>query len=1202
MQGDEGYAVLSGLEEDADKVVEAAESNEAVADAARQAADAANEVAAAVDGMRGDVSSSLKDIRASIKSMGAAASPIADMQEALEADRASMAEALGVLREISAAMRTFESLGGTQHPDGTNGGAWAPEDMGELAEGITGPIVAAINELTEKGKSEAETQRSAVTSTTRTTSEAAVRMGERIDGSFARLSDAFSASMRDLMEAEQRRHEESMRRIDAVQAASSGIDRAQALAGSAVQVENLLRDALRGGFDVRRLAPQLASAIGSAFPALAEGFEHAENLKALPQKAAQQAASKVRPGDGDEVDRYEVEEPAPRITDENDARGVENVRDDAEEPATRSTEEQDAYRGRDEVEEPSSRSTDEQDERDVENVRYEVGEPASSSNEEHGADRGRDEVEEPAPRSPEEQDAMDVENVRDGVLSALRDHDGEVERSEELEAGREHEEAVSVIEEGTESIPQAVGESVADEVSDSAVQQQQGLDAGLDVADQPEQAMGFGGSLLERAIGLVSGTRIGKALGRTKVGEKALGIAEASAVGKAAGEAGAAAGAEAAGSAVAKALGTAGEAIGGAVSKALGPIGLALTAYEGVQAALDIGQGLANASISQTGRADAVQGASISAQLGAQRAAATMTSALTDDQAKSIQDTLTSSGMRYDDEDFSEAFEFAKQMNLRYGVDVTQAARQYVDSVKRGTSSTEQLYKSMDLLADVSERTGQSFESLRDGYQKSVDGLTDAIGSEKEAIAMWQSSIEQSGGNTSVADFATKNLQDVSGNMVESIEYRSRMDEYARNIGLGSFDEWVEQARDDVDARNLLQGAQREVARGVAADYHFLNSANGYRDMQTVLYTDKGGNDVTLADVLHGNVIIDETGETGDTPDEAAEKLASGLYRLMYNPDVTGLETTYGEAVEKIRQAFNASGSNAAFESSDPEAIASATIGAIIGVKTDEEATNSIEFNKDENGNYVQVVDTSNDNNGLYLSSNMEREYDWNPLSAQVSKNEQQLMDKYKSEFGGFDAMSSVGIANLTSSDGEKTKMIQALPASFYDQRSDDWATGMIDSSLSDEYEGSLNLTDDGIDDDEADIIVNSMLEKGVVSQDDISGMSVDKLRDIARALGEDFSDKFSSNGGYITWSEYLSSGEGKSATEAFSQSVRDAKITEGNMTTSDLTEYVTTPILTAFSNGLSMDVTLNADGIGNIATAVANCQTKSSSDAGTNG
>lgn len=1169
MQGDEGYAVLSGLEEDADKVVEAAESNEAVADAARQAADAANEVAAAVDGMRSDVSRSLKDIRASIKSMGAAASPIADMQEALETDRASMAEALGVLREISAAMRTFESLGGTQHQDGTNGGAWAPEDMGALAEGITGPIVAAINELTEKGKSEAETQRSAVTSTTRTTSEAAVRMGERIDGSFARLSDAFSASMRDLIEAEQRRHEESMRRIDAVQAASSGIDRAQALAGSAVQVENLLRDALRGGFDVRKLAPQLASAIGSAFPALAEGFEHAENLKAIPQKAAQQAASKVRPGDGDEMDRYEVEEPA-------------------------------------------QRSPEEQDTRDVENVRDEVGEPASSSPEEHGADKERDEDDGPAPRSPEEQDAMDVENVRDGVLSALRDHDGEVERSEELEAGREREEAVSVIEEGTESIPQAVGESVADEVSDSAAQQQQGLDAGLDVAAQPEQAMGFGGSLLERAIGLVSGTRMGKALGRTKFGEKTLGMAGASAVGeavveagasavgKAAGAAGAAAGAEAAGSAVAKALGTAGEAIGGAVSKALGPIGLALTAYEGVQAALDIGQGLANASISQTGRADAVQGASISAQLGAQRAAATMTSALTDDQAKSIQDTLTSSGMRYDDEDFSEAFEFAKQMNLRYGVDVTQAARQYVDSVKRGTSSTEQLYKSMDLLADVSDRTGQSFESLRDGYQKSVDGLTDAIGSEKEAIAMWQSSIEQSGGNTSVADFATKNLQDVSGNMVESIEYRSRMDEAARNIGFGSFDEWVEQARNDVNARSLLQGAQREVARGVAADYHFLNSANGYRDMQTVLYTDKGGNDVTLADVLHGNVIIDETGETGDTPDEAAEKLASGLYRLMYNPDVTGLETTYGEAVEKIRQAFNASGSNVAFESSDPEAIASATIGAIIGVKTDEDATNAIEFNKDENGNYVQVVDTSNDNNGLYLSSNMEREYDWNPFSAQVSKNEQQLMDMYKQDFN-FDAMSSIDVATITGNDG-KIGTIQNDPWSFYDARSDDWATGMIDSSLSNEYTGPFDLLSDGVSDKEADVIVNSMLKRGVVSQSDIQGMSVDKLRDIARTLVDDFSEEFYSNGEDLTWSEYLSRDEGKSATGAFAQNVRDARISEGNMTTSDLTNYVTTPILTAFSNGLSMDVTINADGIGNIATAVANCQTKSSSDAGTNG
>lgn len=1125
MQGDDGYAVLSGLEADADKVVEAAESNEAVADAARKAADAANVVAAAVDEMRGDVSRSLREIGGSLKSMGAAASPIADMQVALEADRASMAEALGVLREISAAMRAFESLGGTQHPDGTNGGAWAPEGMGALAEGITGPIVAAIRELTEKGKADAETQRSAVTSTTRTTSEAATRVGERIDGSFARLSDAFSASMRDLMDAEQRRHEESMRRIDAVQAASSGIDRAQALAGSAVQVENLLRDALRGGFDVRRLAPQLASAIGSAFPALAEGFEHAENMKALPQKAAQQAASKVRPDEGDEGEK--------------------------------------------------------------------------------------DEADRPAPRSPEEQDAKDVENVRDGVLSALRDHDSEVERNEDLEAGREHEEAVSVIEEGTESIPQAVGESVVDEMTDSSPQQQQGIAEGSDVATQPEQAMGFGGTLLERAIGLVSGTRMGKALGKTKVGKKALGMAGASAVEKAAGEAGAsvagkaagaaagAAGAEAAGSAVAKALGTAGEAIGGAVSKALGPIGLALTAYEGIQAAMDIGQGLANASISQTGRADAAQGASISAQLGAQRAAATMTSALTDDQAQSIQGTLVSSGMRYDDADFSEAFEFAKQMNLRYGVDVTQAARQYVDSVKRGTSSTEQLYKSMDLLADVSDRTGQSFESLRDGYQKSVDGLTDAIGSEKEAIAMWQSSIEQSGGNTSVADFATKNLQDVSGNMVESIEYRSRMDEAARANGLGSFDEWVEQARNDVKARNLLQGTQREVARGVAADYHFLNSANGYRDMQTVLYTDKGGDDVTLADVLHGNVSIDETGETGDTPDEAIEKLASGLYRLMYNPDVTGLETTYGEAVEKIRQAFNASGSNAAFESSDPEAIASATVGAIIGVKTDEEATNSIEFNKDENGNYVQVVDTSNDENGLYLSSNMEREYGLNPFSALVSKNEQQLMDMYKSEFK-FDAMSSVGIAHLTGSD-ENTRDVQALPASYYDQRSDDWATGMIDSSLFDEYDGPFSLFDD-ISDKEADVIVNSMLKRGIVSQDDIQGMSVDKLRDIARTLGKDFTEEFSSNGEDLTWSEYLSRDEGKSATGTFAQTVRDARIAEGSMTTSDLTDYVTTPILTAFSNGLSMDVTLSAEGVGNIATAVTNCHTKSYSDAGTNG
>lgn len=1113
MQGDDGYAVLSGLEGDADKIVDAAESNAAVADAAMQAAEAANGVSAAVDGMRADVSRSLREMSGSLRSIGAAASPIAEMQGALEADRASMAEALGVLREISASMRAFESLGGTQHRDGTNGGAWAPEDMGAVADGITGPIVAAIKELSKKGNGEAETRRSAVTSTTRTTSEAANRVGERIDGSFARMSDAFSASMQDLMDAERRRHEESMRRIDAVQAASSGIDRAQALAGSAVQVEGLLRDALRGGFDVRRLAPQLASAIGSAFPELAEGFEHAENLRALPQKAAQQAAARTRPGDGDE--------------------------------------------------------------------------------------EGRDDGNEPAQRSPEEQDAKDVENVRDGVLSALKSHDRDTDREEGLKAGADRNEAVSVIEEGTKHIPEAVGESVADEVSDDSGQRGQTLSETQGAATQAVQD-GDGGSLLDRAIGWASGTRVGKALGKSKAGKRALDKVGSPASLPAAGEAGS----DVAAASVTRALGKAGEAIGGAVSKALGPIGVALTAYEGVQAAQDINQSLANASISQTGRADPAQGASISAQLGAQRAAATMTSALTDDQAQSIQDALTSSGMRYDDADFSDAFEFAKQMNLRYGVDVTQAARQYVDSVKRGTSSVEQLYKSMDLLADVSDRTGQSFESLQDGYRKSVDGLTDAIGSETEAIAMWQSSVEQSGGNTSVADFATRNIQDVSGNMVESIEYRSRMEEAAKENGFDSFDAWIEQSRNDNAAKGKLLGVQREVSADVASEYHFLNGKDGYKDMRTVLYTDKSGDDVTLADVLHGNISLDESGESGDTPEEAADKLASGLYRLMYNPDTAGLETTYGEAVEKIRQAFNASGSNADFDSSDPEAVAFATIDAISGVKADEDATDANELTVDENGSYVETVDTSSAN-GRYLSSDTEREYDWNPFSAQVSKNAQGLMDETASRFG-FDAMSSEGAASLTGSDG-RTRVIQYLPGSWYDERSDDWATSMIDTSLSDEYkavEGKRSTFDltDGISDDEADVIVNSMLENGVVSQDDISGMRADELRDIARALGKGFSDEFSSGGGDLTWSEYLSSDGGRAAEASFSQSVRDAGIAEGSMTTSDLTEYVTTPILTAFSNGLSMDVTLNADGVGNIATAVANCHTKSSSDAGTNG
>lgn len=1126
MQGDDGYAVLSGLEADADKVVEAAESNEAVADAARKAADAANGVAEAVDGMRGDVSRSLKEISGSLKSMGAAASPIADMQDALEADRASMAEALGALREISAAMRTFESLGGTQHEDGTNGGAWAPDGMGALAEGITGPIVAAIKELTEKGKSEAETQRSAVTSTTRTTSEAATRVGERIDGSFARLSDAFSASMRDLMDAEQRRHEESMRRIDAMQSASSGIDRAQAIAGSAVQVENLLRDALRGGFDVRRLAPQLASAIGSAFPALAEGFEHAENLKALPQKAAQQAASKVRPDEGDEGEKGEVDEPAPR--------------------------------------------------------------------------------------SPEEQDAKDVENVRDGVLSALRDHDGEVERNEDLKAGMEHEEAVSVIEEGTESIPQAVGESVADEVSDSASQQQQGLADGLDAATQPEQAMGFGGSLLDRAIGLVSGTRMGRALGKTKVGKKALGMAGASAVGKAAveagasaagaaaGAAGAAAGAEAAGSAVAKALGTAGEAIGGAVSKALGPIGLALTAYEGVQSALDIGQGLANASISQTGRADAVQGASISAQLGAQRAFATMTSALTDDQAQSIQDTLTSSGMRYDDEDFSEAFEFAKQMNQRYGVDVTQAARQYVDSVKRGTSSTEQLYKSMDLLSDVSDRTGQSFTSLREGYEKAVDDLTDSTGSSSLANAIANAVLE-AGGDLGTISSTGKNLEFINSQPYAAAQYNDELDNVARqyvnsetNKNFESYAE-LQAYAEKTGNQKMIGSVQYKAASSVMQD-------NGYGEIATIMETGNAGTATTsigkwsIPDLFFG----DKSEFTSENRDKLSEEIADGIRKLHVLPE-SNVDVTQSRAMEMLGEHFDSDGKLGILGNTDIDDFSRKLVDEFISInETDENVETDIttqQSRQEAISNESGLIDTSADN-GRYLSG----ETTWWSLGTK-SVNEDELYKHYH-DIGGFDTVEVNGHPTAlyrVDEDGVK----HYIPSSFTSPDGNQFMR-LVEMTSAEGYGGDLDYFDDNVTDDETDLLMEALLKGNYINKEDFTRLSPEVATEITRELSNDFSDKIES-GEYENISEYFSSNR-DNVTENISGIV-DSMLAYRESNGIDLSVIDNTNmskeiqnIGSMLSNGLSMDVTLSADGVGNIATAVANCQTKSSSDAGTNG
>ena len=1158
MQGDDGYAVLSGLEEDADKVVEAAESNEAVADAARKAADAANDVAEAVDEMRGDVSRSLREISGSLKSMGAAASPIADMQDALEAGRASMAEALGALREISAAMRAFESLGGTQHPDGTNGGAWAPDGMGALAEGITGPIVAAIKELTEKGKSEAETQRSAVTSTTRTTSEAANRVGERIDGSFARLSDAFSASMRDLMDAEQRRHEESMRRIDAEQAASSGIDRAQALAGSAVQVEGLLRDALRGGFDVRRLAPQLASAIGSAFPALAEGFEHAENLRALPQKAAQQAAARTRPGD-DAPEAAQDPGVAQRPKD------TQAAGDDVD-PVPSSLEEQDD----DGV---PTRSPEEQDARDV-----------------------RDVGDGPVSRSLEEQDDKDVENVREGVLSALRDHDADVEHDEELDAGKEHDEAVSVIEEGVESIPQAVGESVAEESTEAAQQQQQGIPVGLDAATQQEQAVDFGGSFLDRAIGWASGTRIGRALGKTRFGEKALGMAGASAVGEAVGEAGAsavgkaagAAGAEAAGSAVAKALGTAGEAIGGAVSKALGPIGFALTAYEGVQSALDIRQGLANASISQTGRADAVQGASISAQLGAQRAFATMTSALTDDQAQSIQDTLTSSGMRYDDADFADAFEFAKQMNLRYGVDVTQAARQYVDSVKRGTSSADQLYKSMDLLADVSDRTGQSFESLQEGYEKAVDDLTDSTGSSSLANAIANSVLE-AGGSAATLGAQASIDSFVSGNPALASDNDANLDRYAQTVvnqetndHFSSYSEMRKAVYSDKLTDEQRDELERQI--GNVQTRAKQDTFSGNYDFYTASQASKTGAKNIGTYISGWNIDELVTGRatstlTEDDRDATVENVLGGLIDLGDSNSYTSFTTK--QAMDYIRDFF---GDDKRLETENVRDFSEGLVDILLESNAtrdrmdwDMESGNRM---NDAISNGSDTINVSADNTDYFSEDTT-----WLSFGT-VSSNRGDVIAEAKSQLG----FSGDGVWHVDKNG---------------DWHYDDLSTtgGLMDSTLSDQNTSENDYLDGNVTDWETKTMVNYLLESNFIPKEDFKKLTPDTAKWLVGELSREFSSSYES-GESTGVSDYLNSNRdsvtGKISILMDAVSDHNSKNADGS--DSEIVAEAVQNFNSVLSNGLSMDVTLSADGVGNLTTAVAKCYAKLQSDAGTNG
>lgn len=657
---------LSPLEEDADRLVEAAESNSDVATA------------------------------------------IGEMEMTLSDGVRKVAELEGILRGIAESVSRFEELGGSQHQDGTNGGAFMyTRSYDDGADPVTDRIVGAINDFRKAVEERAESEKSRTSSVTRTISESARQLGDAVTTDYGARFDELMKEQRREWQARRDQDDWVRDQMREMGGPLGAIGEIAESAGSKISsLSALLETLLKKGFNVAALSPAIGDVIKSFLPGTYARLEEADAEKGFAERALReiygsrsaQAESERTPEQQDEADRSNIQ---------------------AAVTASLKREERDLERKRDEYEPVSDADAN------------------PEAPDRHAGDAGA---------GPEDASRGDEDASHDGgtVIDVAR----------QMAQGQQQQEPSSDSSGGI--LEDVIGHVIGERVSNSSVWKR------------------------------VSESRLGRRVANSGLGRAITGRSSGQAVAQAA----SAAPAAASGSGEVAATTAASSAIGGvasALSRLAGPIAGIATAYQAIQTAQDVAQSARDVSIGDTGSADLLQGAGVSSQLAGQRLAVTMTSGMSDEEAKAVQETLHDAGIGYSDtQSYDEAMDFARSMRLSYGMDVGRASRIYVSAVRSGAASMEDLEEAMDKLSETSKETGTSFSTLQDRFEEGMDRLERSGLSGESAVGM--ATAAAATGSSEYVGLVAGAREQVASNAYLGTVYNSTFDSMLSGAGISSSD------------------------------------------------------------------------------------------------------------------------------------------------------------------------------------------------------------------------------------------------------------------------------------------------------------------------------------------------------------------------------------------------------------------------------
>lgn len=171
-----------------------------------------------------------------------------------------------------------------------------------------------------------------------------------------------------------------------------------------------------------------------------------------------------------------------------------------------------------------------------------------------------------------------------------------------------------------------------------------------------------------------------------------------------------------------------------------------------------------------------VESIGLDIKLGTQSQMAAFMSGLDAKETQQMQNELISLGIDPESERFDEGFDFAISARREYGINARRSAELFEKFVVEGGRSINELNNTMRSLSDVVEGSRETMSEAVDKFQKNIEKLESATGSDELAADLQDEIAKMFSGNQGMQDMATTIVADAERS--EDYRYQELRQEY----------------------------------------------------------------------------------------------------------------------------------------------------------------------------------------------------------------------------------------------------------------------------------------------------------------------------------------------------------------------------------------------------------------------------------------